>query len=131
MLAERAARNGWSIRALEAEIARPTIPRPKPPTPHPDHQAAAARLEEALTKATGCDARARPHRLGYQVILDQAAGERLIQFLDQPHAEAEYACHVAHLQSALCGSELGEGDVLVATMEQDCSDSSNPLGARP
>lgn len=86
MLAERAAQDGWSIRALEAEIARPTIPRPKPPRPHPDHEAAAARLEEALAKATGCDARARPHRLGYQVILDQAAGERLIRFLDQPHA---------------------------------------------
>lgn len=86
MLAERAAQDGWSIRALEAEIARPTIPRPKPPTPHPDHEAAAARLEEALAKATGCNARARPHRLGYQVILDQAAGEQLIRFLDQPHA---------------------------------------------
>jgi ParB family chromosome partitioning protein len=86
MLAERAAQDGWSIRALEAEIARAAIPRPKPPRPHPDHEAAAARLEEALAKATGCDARARPHRLGYQVILDQAAGERLIRFLDQPHA---------------------------------------------
>ena len=84
MLAERAAQDGWSIRALEAEIARRSNPRPKPPTPHPDHEAAAARLEEALAKATGCDARARPHRLGYQVILDQAAGERLIRFLDEP-----------------------------------------------
>ena len=86
ILAERAAQDGWSIRALQAEIARPTIPRPKPPRPHPDHEAAAARLEEALAKATGCDARARPHRLGYQVILDQAAIERLIRFLDQLHA---------------------------------------------
>jgi ParB family chromosome partitioning protein len=84
LLATRAAQDGWSIRALEAEIARGLNPRPKPPTPHPDHEAAAARLEEALAKATGSNARARPHRLGYQVILDQAAGERLIQFLDRP-----------------------------------------------
>jgi ParB family chromosome partitioning protein len=82
VLAQRAAQDGWSIRALEAEIARGQNPRPKSPTPHPDHQAAAARLEEALAKATGCEARARPHRLGYQVILDQVAGERLIRFLD-------------------------------------------------
>jgi ParB family transcriptional regulator, chromosome partitioning protein len=81
VLAQRAAQDGWSIRALEAEIARGQNPRPKPPTPHPDHHAAAARLEEALVKATGCEARARPHRLGYQVILDQAGGERLIRFL--------------------------------------------------
>ena len=84
LLATRAAQEGWSIRALETEIARGSNPRPKRPTPHPDHEAAAARLEEALAKATGCDARARPHRLGYQVILDQAAGERLIRFLDGP-----------------------------------------------
>ena len=86
MLAERTAQDGWSIRALQAEIARPPIPRPKPERPHPDHEAAAARLQEALAKATGCDARARPHRLGYQVILDQTAAEQLIRFLDQPHA---------------------------------------------
>jgi hypothetical protein len=30
----------------------------------------------------GCDARARPHRDGYQVILNQAAGERLIRVFD-------------------------------------------------
>jgi ParB family chromosome partitioning protein len=82
VLAERAARDGWSIRTLEAEIASGPNPRPKPQPPNPDHEAAAARLQDALTKATGCDARARPHRHGYQVILNQAAGERLIRFLD-------------------------------------------------
>ena len=36
------------------------------------------------------------------------------------------------LVSALCGSELGVGDVLVATTKQDGSDSSNPWStARP
>ena len=84
LLAESAAREGWWIRALEAEIARGSNPRPRPPKPHPDQEAAAARLEDALAKATGCDTRARPHRLGYQVILDQAAGETLIRFLAGP-----------------------------------------------
>lgn len=64
------------------------------PAPEPDpaartataptnaQEAAAARLQNALAKVTGCDAHARPHRLGYQVILDQAAGEQLIRFPD-------------------------------------------------
>jgi ParB family transcriptional regulator, chromosome partitioning protein len=81
VLAERAARDGWSIRTLEAGIARGPNLHQKP-HPHPDHEAGAARLQDALTKATGCDARARPYRNGYQVILDQAAGDRLILFLD-------------------------------------------------
>ena len=88
LLATRAAQEGWSIRVLEAEIARGPNARPKPPKPHPDHEAAAARLEDALARATGCDARARPHRLGYQVILDQAAGERLIRYLDGPETRS-------------------------------------------
>jgi ParB family chromosome partitioning protein len=81
VLAQRAARDGWSIRTLEAEIARGPNPHPRPEPPHPDHEAVAARLQDALTNATGSDARARPHRHGYQVILDQAAGEQLIRFL--------------------------------------------------
>lgn len=81
MLAARAARDEWSIRTLEAQIALGPNQRPKPQPPHPDHEAAAARLQVALTTATGCDVRARPHRLGYQVILDQAGGERLMRFL--------------------------------------------------
>jgi ParB family transcriptional regulator, chromosome partitioning protein len=81
-LARRAAEAGWSVRALEPEITRGRRARTKAERPHPDHEATAARLQDALTKATGCDARARPHRDGYQVILDQAAGERLIRVFD-------------------------------------------------
>jgi ParB family transcriptional regulator, chromosome partitioning protein len=81
-LARCAADGGWSVRTLEAEIARAPNPRQEQREPHPDHQAGAARLQDALTRATGCDTRARPHRHGYQVILDQAAGERLIRFLN-------------------------------------------------
>jgi ParB family transcriptional regulator, chromosome partitioning protein len=81
VLAERAARDEWSIRTLEAEIALGPNQRPKPQPPHPDHEAAAARLQDALTSATDCDVRARPHRLGYQLILDQSGCERLMRFL--------------------------------------------------
>jgi ParB family chromosome partitioning protein len=80
-LAERAADGGWSVRALEAEIARAS-PRPRRPgDPHPDHVAAAAKLHELLAQATGCDIEARPHRLGYQLILNQHAVDRLADLL--------------------------------------------------
>ena len=82
VLARRAANAGWSIRTLEAEIARATDTPRQPPEPHPDQSAAAARLQDAITLATGCDARARPHRAGYQIILDQSAAERLAELLD-------------------------------------------------
>jgi ParB family chromosome partitioning protein len=81
-LARRAVEAGWSVRALEAEIARGTESRQRPPDPHPDHEAAAARLQDAISKATGCTARARPHRSGYQVILDHDAADQLARLLD-------------------------------------------------
>jgi ParB family chromosome partitioning protein len=86
-LARRAAEGCWSVRTLEAEIASAAQRRPRP-EPHPDHQVAAARLQDAIIKATGCDARARPHQRGYQVILDQAAADRLAMLLDAGSATA-------------------------------------------
>ena len=80
-LARRAVNAGWSVRALEAEITRGKKPRPRPSEPHPDHEAAAARLQDAISNATGCTARVRPHRSGYQVILDQAAADQLARLL--------------------------------------------------
>jgi ParB family transcriptional regulator, chromosome partitioning protein len=80
-LAKRAAEKGWSVRTLEAEIARTSDPHQAPRQPHPDACAAAATLQDAITKATGCDARARPHRHGYQIILDQSAADKLAQIL--------------------------------------------------
>ncbi len=80
-LARRAAQDGWSVRTLEAEITHGANPRRAPAPPHPDHEVAASRLQELLTRVTGCDACARPRRGGYQVILDQAGGERLIRLL--------------------------------------------------
>ena len=81
-LARHAVERAWSVRTLEAEIARGPDRRHRPRHPHADHCAAAARLQDAITKATGCDAHARPHRDGYQVTLDQAAADRLAGLLD-------------------------------------------------
>ena len=85
VLAQRAAQGGWSVRALEAEIARGAEPRPRASDPHPDQVAAAARIHDLLAQATGCEIQARPHRLGYQLILDQDAVDRLTRLL-QPGA---------------------------------------------
>jgi ParB family transcriptional regulator, chromosome partitioning protein len=80
-LARRAAVGGWSVRALEVEIARGAQPRPRPAEPHPDQVAAAARLHDVFARATGCEIEARPHRLGYQLILDQSAIDWLTRML--------------------------------------------------
>jgi len=87
-LARRAAEAGWSVRRLEAEIARPGHRSPPRPEPHPDAAAAATRLEETIEKATGCQATARPHHHGYQLILNQDAAQRLIELLDASARQA-------------------------------------------
>ena len=76
-LAKRAAQGGWSVRTLEAEIARGPQTRRRSSEPHPDQVAIAAKLHDLLARATGCEIQARPHRLGYRVILDQGAGQLL------------------------------------------------------
>jgi ParB family transcriptional regulator, chromosome partitioning protein len=81
-LARRAADTGWSVRNLEAEITRGTESRPAPAAPHPDHVAAAAALEDTIRRALGTGVKARPHRRGYQLLLDQASRDRLVQLLD-------------------------------------------------
>jgi ParB family chromosome partitioning protein len=81
LLAHRAVQGGWSVRALEAEIARGSELRPRAADPHPDQVVAAARLHDLLAQATGCEIQARPHRLGYQLILDQDAVDRLTRLL--------------------------------------------------
>jgi ParB family transcriptional regulator, chromosome partitioning protein len=80
-LARRAAEQGWSVRALERAIAPSAAPARQQRDPHPDHHAAAAKLEDAITKATGVEARARPHRDGFRITLDHAGAERLAQIL--------------------------------------------------
>lgn len=87
LLARRAVQHGWSVRALEAEIARGAEPRPRASDPHPDQVAAAARLHDLLAQATGCEIQTRPHRLGYQLILDQEAIDQLTRLL-QPRVSS-------------------------------------------
>ena len=80
-LGKRAAEGGWSVRALEAEIAHTVPPHSLPAEPHPDQVAAAVKFRDMLAYATGCEIEARPYRRGYQVILDHDAVERLTELL--------------------------------------------------
>jgi ParB family chromosome partitioning protein len=81
VLARQAAERGWSVRALESEIARAAKPAPESPVPDPDQRAVAARLEDAITRAIGCEAAAKPHRNGFQILLDHPAADRLARAL--------------------------------------------------
>ena len=49
--------------------------------PDPDQCAVATRLEEAITRAIGCEAKAKPHRAGFQILLDHPAADRLARAL--------------------------------------------------
>ena len=81
VLARQAAEHGWSVRALESEISRAAkAPAPRP-SPDPDQCAVATRLEEAITRAIGCEATAKPHRGGFQILLDHPAADRLARAL--------------------------------------------------
>jgi ParB family transcriptional regulator, chromosome partitioning protein len=80
-LARRAADGGWPVRNLEAEINRGAASCRSRAVPHPDHLAAAAALEDTVSKALGVSVQARPHRAGYQLLLDEAAGDLLVRML--------------------------------------------------
>jgi ParB family chromosome partitioning protein len=73
-LARSAAVEGWSVRTLEARARvaneRPAEKRPaKKAQAHPDQQAAAAEIAEALGGALGVDVSVRPRGGGYRVEL--------------------------------------------------------------
>lgn len=80
-LAHRAIDSGWSVRALEAAISRAQQPRAERRRPGADQCAAAARLQDTIARAIGQEAKAIPHRNGFQVILDAPAAARLEQIL--------------------------------------------------
>jgi ParB family chromosome partitioning protein len=79
-LARRASDSGWSVRRLEAEIVRAES-HPARAAAHPDHVAAAATLEDTIGKVLRAAVQARVHRRGYQLLLDQAAADRLLRLL--------------------------------------------------
>jgi ParB family chromosome partitioning protein len=87
-LAREAAENGWSVRALEAQIKQATHSPRGRPAPHPDQVAAAERLGSALNRAAGIEAMTRPHRLGLQILIGQEAAERLEQILERAATSA-------------------------------------------
>jgi ParB family chromosome partitioning protein len=73
-LARSATAEGWSVRTLEARArdanAAPAAARkPTGRTPHPDQQAAAARIADALGGAFGIEVTVRPHGDGYRAEL--------------------------------------------------------------
>ena len=80
-LARQAAERGWSVRTLESEICRAANTPAPHPSPNPDQRAVATRLEEAITRAIGCEATAKPHRNGFQILLDHPAADRLARAL--------------------------------------------------
>jgi hypothetical protein len=41
----------------------------------------ATRLEEAISRAIGCEATAKPYRNGFQIVLDHPAADRLVRAL--------------------------------------------------
>ena len=81
LLARQAAERGWSVRAVENEITRTAKPPARRSSPDPDQRAVATRLEEAITRAIGCEATAKPHRNGFQILLDHPAADRLARAL--------------------------------------------------
>ena len=80
-LARQAIQSGWSVRALEAAIARVSaaaVPRHRPGA---DQVAVAVRLQDTITRAIGQETKAVPHREGFQIILDASAATRLQEIL--------------------------------------------------
>jgi ParB family chromosome partitioning protein len=85
-LARAAAEQGWTVRETEARAREASGPPEAAPKPrraiHPDQQAAAERLQDAMSRALGADVRVAPRREGYTVTL-------AVSSLDEAEALAE------------------------------------------
>ena len=81
-LARSAAAEGWSVRTLEARArdanAAPTSRPAAGRTPHPDQQAAAAQIADALGGAFGVEVTVKPHGDGYRAELTFADPDEAI-----------------------------------------------------
>jgi ParB family transcriptional regulator, chromosome partitioning protein len=84
-LARDAAREGWSVRTVEArareanQAARKTAPTgSRRQALHPDQEEAIARISEALAQALGAEVRVRAGKTGYQAELSFATAEEAI-----------------------------------------------------
>jgi ParB family chromosome partitioning protein len=83
-LARSAAQEGWSVRETEARAraaAGPkTAARPRRrPASHPDQEAAAARIAEALETTLGRDVQVRAHGDGYRAEIDLESAEDALE----------------------------------------------------
>ncbi len=93
-LARAAAAEGWSVRTLEARARERNTSREAAtpvarPTTHPDQQAAAAEIADALSGALGVEVTVRPRAGGYRVELafdDPADALALARRLTRPRA---------------------------------------------
>ncbi len=72
-LARAAVQGGWSVRVVEQRAREANAPartaKPGRAAVHPDQEAAAARISEALGAALGTEVRVRPRGTGYKVEL--------------------------------------------------------------
>ncbi len=95
-LARSAAAEGWSVRTLESRARERNAPRDAPragtkPAAHPDQQAAAAQIADALGGALGVEVSVRPRAGGYRVELEFEDPEQALELarrLGRPRAVA-------------------------------------------
>jgi len=93
-LARAAAEGGWSVRVLE-QRARDANAGPRAPrggrgraVVHPDQEAAAARIADALGAALGTELRVRPRGAGYKVEVAFATADDALALADRLGARA-------------------------------------------
>ena len=93
-LARAAAEGGWSVRVLEQRArdanAGPRVPRGGRgrAVVHPDQEAAAARIADALGAALGTELRVRPRGAGYKVEVAFATADDALALADRLGARA-------------------------------------------
>ena len=81
-LARAAADGGWSVRETETRAREAGAPRRRGrPAHHPDQEAAAAHVAEALGTLLGRDVRVRPQGAGYRVELDFESPDEALQLV--------------------------------------------------
>jgi ParB family transcriptional regulator, chromosome partitioning protein len=82
-LARAAADGGWSVRVTEARAREAASGTPRPATRgraaiHPDQEAAAAQIADALGAALGADVRVRPRGTGFKVEVAFASADEAL-----------------------------------------------------
>jgi hypothetical protein len=125
-----AVRNNWLAESPVEKLERHEHPRPER---HPQRalgREEIAQLLTSLTRATGCEVHARPHRQCYQVVVDYHAAQCLVELL---------AAHEASLES-VPGRPVSAGELaarrlpatrLIASPYGEEHGPDPPIGRRP